>query len=149
MTIVIFVLSINPKIKHMKLQVSNPLFFRMKSVDSQRFNHEDYTFHGTYRIEIENKHIFLKKRIKYPSIQIVKNGKEIEFPLVDELGEAINVITIPARRTIELTVSVDQNDPPFTDIGEFSYFLNYCIGHSTKPHKTLIGQSMDDVLQEI
>jgi len=119
----------------MKVQISNPLFFRLVKVEDQHFETENYTFRGLYAIEVENKHLLLKKRIKYPSLLVEKNGKELDCPLVDELGESINVITVPPRKKVVLKVRIEQKNPPFTDIGHFSYYLSYCLDHSMKPHK--------------
>ena len=62
----------------------------------------------------------------------------LECPLTDETGNHIEVLTIPAKKSETIMVKIEEANPPFTDIGEFSYQLSYYMPGSRKPLKAKI-----------
>jgi hypothetical protein len=107
-------------------------------VEEQDFDPSSFTFKATYKLKFYNNNLLLRKRIKYPSICINKNGKILECPLSDLNGDEIDVINIPAKKSETIRATVNESNPPFTDIGEFTYNLSYYQHGSKKPVKVLI-----------
>lgn len=120
--------------------ISKPgsLLVSLMEIEEQNFDPSNFTFKATYKLKFYNKNLLLRKRIKYPSICINNNGKMLECPLSDLNGEEIDAINIPAKKSEIIRATVKEANPPFTDIGEFTYNLTYYQRGSKKPVKVLI-----------
>ena len=120
--------------------ISKPgsLAVSLLEVEEQNFDPSEYTFKAVYKLKLHNNNLLLRKRIKYPSFCIRRNGKMLECPLTDMDGNNIEVLTIPAKKSETIEIRIEESNPPFTDIGEFSYDFTYYLQGSKTPIKAHI-----------